>query len=383
MKRLKKNVLVKRVAKIVLLGIAFFPFLNTEKLFVTPQLYDIFRGISSIILTIAVLRNFKMNKITPLHIILLLFSVYELAISMKYGTLTAGIVFAMYYRIVSVFYIIKSFAKKDYTFIFVISCLLNILVLADFPSVLNALSVAEYDKTFLLGGKNSLALIVIPAIFFSQLYAYLSSKKYSIWQSLMLVVDLLTLLLCGSSTGLIIGVFMTMFALFGKRLNISFKFYVVLFILVLFAVFNITLIKDNTAINDFLAGSMNKDLTFSGRTNLWNMSLKYIVGNFWGYGRGNEVLLHLTGYLNETHNTFLEILLSDGIPGITLFVLYLINCIKGKLHTRKNKYINVCMFAFFSFMLLSVSESIACYVVLWWIMTIIFCLSNDTLEAKK
>ena len=374
---------MKRIAKIILLSIAFFPFLNTEKLFVTSQLYDIFRGISSIILTIAVLHNFKMNKITSLHVILLLFSVYELAISMKHGTLTAGIVFAMYYRIVSVFYIIKSFAKKDYTFIFVISCLLNILILVNFPSVINSLSIAEYDKAFLLGGKNSLSLVVIPAIFFSQLYVYMSSKKYSVWQLIMLVVDLLTLLLCGSSTGLIIGVFMTMFILFGERLNISFKYYAIFFVLAMFIVFNITLIRDNTAINDFLADAMNKDLTFSGRTNLWNMSMKYIGENFWGYGRGNEILLHLTGYLNETHNTFLEILLSDGFPGIILFILYLANCIKGKLYTRKNKYINVCIFAFFSFMLLSLSESIACYTVLWWIMTIIFCLNRNTLEVKK
>ncbi|TAV72264.1 O-antigen ligase family protein [Rhizobium leguminosarum] len=81
-----------------------------------------------------------------------------------------------------------------------------------------------------------------------------------------------------------------------------------------------------------VAEAFGKDLTFSGRTNIWEQLLPLIWDKpITGYGfamfRQPEVMeeyVKVTFDARSTHNTYLELALNIGIPGIAAWVLFLV-----------------------------------------------------------
>lgn len=86
-----------------------------------------------------------------------------------------------------------------------------------------------------------------------------------------------------------------------------------------------------TANIGLIAGFLEKDVTLSGRTNMWPLILDKIIERpFGGYGYGGfwngyfspsfRVLVENTWFPNHAHNALLEISLDVGIVGVLLFL---------------------------------------------------------------
>lgn len=381
-----KNKDAVNLLKVIVLGVAFFPFLGTSRIIGNENVFHVLQILSSLIVTCFVIKDFKNVRLNLPTVFLLLFSLYELLVSLYNGVLSLGILFAIYFRFISVLYIIKSFSIKDYSFVRAVSIILNLLVVINLPSVIGSISMSEYDKVFMLGGKNALAAVALSAIFFNYLDYYLRASKMTKLGYSMVALSLATTLLSGSSTGIVVGVVLTLFVIFGEKMNIKFRYYVLLYLAVLFLLFNTDMIKDISFLYDFITGALNKDLTFTGRTSIWNNAFKSISENFWGYGRGNEVIALFTGATNECHNSILELMLASGIPGLMLFIGFLISCVTGKCCNKNKKIMSVCYFAIFAFMILGLTESRINDVVFWWVMIVTYCegrYDNDAIAVSE
>lgn len=83
---------------------------------------------------------------------------------------------------------------------------------------------------------------------------------------------------------------------------------------------------------ELLLATQGKDLTFTGRSTLWNMLIQeYIpIRLFWGYGYrafwpANSESINLGGWLpGHAHNSVLELLLALGLVGLSFYLLSLI-----------------------------------------------------------
>lgn len=90
----------------------------------------------------------------------------------------------------------------------------------------------------------------------------------------------------------------------------------------------------------FIVNIFDKDLTFTGRTLIWQTVIYYCYDNIiFGYGfshfriPNSSIQLQVSNILNQqlfsTHNGFLDILLSSGIVGLALFLSVLISILKS------------------------------------------------------
>lgn len=359
--------------KLLALCLLFFPFLGVGNVIGNSTFLQCWQIASSIIIAIYLLKKRKMLKISPPVLILLLFSSYEMVTSIYNGVFTYGIAFSIFYRVLSAIFITYQFDRKDYDFIHVLHIILSILVIINFPSVLNSIQLSEYDKIFLLGGKNTLAIFAVSSIFFCYLSDYIRHGRTTRIGYCVIVLNLATMFLGGSSTGIIIGIVMAMFTVFGKWIKINPYCYIILYIVALFLVLHSELIENIPLLYDFITNSLNKNLTFTSRTAIWGNSRRYIADNMLGYGRGNQIVYSFTHSTNENHNAILELLLADGAPGLGLFLMYLCACIKTKKNIAENRAIlNVCFFTIFALMCVGLVESIINNNILWWLMLITY-----------
>lgn len=87
---------------------------------------------------------------------------------------------------------------------------------------------------------------------------------------------------------------------------------------------------------------LNKDASLTGRDWIYTESLKLIGGSpIIGYGYDNTVIADNLGSVfvafNTAHNSFLQMLLDDGIVGLVLFILMFYFTIKRMLKTRASE----------------------------------------------
>ncbi|WP_434711018.1 O-antigen ligase family protein [Rhizobium sp. YTUHZ045] len=90
-----------------------------------------------------------------------------------------------------------------------------------------------------------------------------------------------------------------------------------------------------------IADAFGKDLTFSGRTNIWEQLLPLVYDRpLFGYGfavfRQPEIMeqyVSLTFDARSTHNTYLELALNIGVPGMIAWTAFILQRLGGRLVT--------------------------------------------------
>jgi exopolysaccharide production protein ExoQ len=139
----------------------------------------------------------------------------------------------------------------------------------------------------------------------------------------------LILLSTSKSSLIILGTLILLIPLF-RAMRWNYSKSIPFGIMILFSLGSIiTLFLDNAEI---ILGAMGKDMTLTGRTDLWSESLisvgekpwfGYGLGGFWqGLQGESEVILQVMQWdVPHSHNGFIDILLDLGIVGLGLFVI--------------------------------------------------------------
>lgn len=285
--------------------------------------------------------------------------------------------------------------------VFGICILLSLIFALAFPSI-----GAPYYWQGAFSFKNALGrAMTVSSQVFLLLALSASSKKIQKWLYwLGYFLSALLILLSGSTTALATTIMLSCFIPsfnFLKRFlrQRSYKFQVTSAILSLLSI--VGLVFSVVSFSEFLLGTQGKDLSFTGRTDLWDLLLeKYISQRpFWGYGYrafwnefGDAISLDQKWNVTHAHNGFLELILSLGLLGLFLFLLSFIPALsKAFLRmTQAKTYIDFWPFQIVALMAITdftIEASILASGNIIWIIFVSVALSlnswNRTIKSKK
>lgn len=208
----------------------------------------------------------------------------------------------------------------------------------------------EEDKSF-FAAKNFapyyyLAMMCI-ASYSRLLYRNLMSRRCFV----VIVLCILCALLQWSGTG-VTGIFLYgLLLLFFykskrvKKLLVLLTDYRVVISMVIFVVFALLVSQNVGFMSGFVEGVLHKDMTFSGRTELWALGLLNILQRpLIGLGSNEAGRLTVvendyTGVQLSSHNMFIEIASQGGLFALFLFVFWLYNSLKEVKSSTKDTQI--------------------------------------------
>ncbi|USL25725.1 O-antigen ligase family protein [Priestia megaterium] len=355
-----------------------FPYLNIH-FFMNGSLNEIIYFWTIVSFFASIIVFLKMNKkLDSLDILLACYFTFTILISFIRGTLSFGV----FYSIISLYGIILflKFCLKANVFATMYSLywLYVSVAIVNFLSMLMHSSSLENDFYF-LGGKNVIQMTILPTIFIIFIYSYLVKKKLTKLNLTLIIICLISMQLSKSGTALVITLLIIIFFFIYKKNIISFGHYLFVYTVLFFSIVIFRI--QEKAFNSFISGYLDKEVTFTGRTYLWDIALNKIRDSWLvGYGRGNSVISSnsymLSNHLNEVHNGVLELLLSIGFFGLALFVLILL-LVKNQLNRyKKHIFSTLLSFSIFLYMTVGLSESIFNRFEFWLLLTLAYSIES-------
>lgn len=233
--------------------------------------------------------------------------------------------------------------------------------------------------SWLFGPKNNRVYWYLAALFLAFIYDYLSNTyRTKIRLVLTLTMSVLAICLTKSSTAICV-IFVAAVALVyalisnanhikSPNIGILFGIYIVFLLLVLAG--NVSFLQT------FVQDTLHKDLTFTGRTDIWAMVLLYISQKpLWGWGiieseTGASMMKNLS-FVNA-HNQWLQVLWQGGI---FLFVIYaflyvlLLRRLSNQFH---DKLTFTAAFVFLAFLIEMIFEVVLNVNISWLLLMVLY-----------
>lgn len=212
--------------------------------------------------------------------------------------------------------------------------------------------------------KNGLGQISFYIFLLSILFSdNMKDKNYGMLNKIITVLAIVLIFLAQSSTVILALIFVFIASLIFKFEKIFLKIGInkILSILILIFIASIIVILTLYS-NELLAiipAIFGKDLTFTGRTLIWD----YVIGEILkrpilGYGYMTYWIMGSSRLdiilVNQSHNSYLEILLWGGFTGFFLFVLYVFNSLKRAYLIKNDRF----LISLISILIIGFSEGI-------------------------
>lgn len=306
------------------------------------------------VIVVALVLLFK--RITVFNVMIIVYMAVILFSAVINNTLTGGILFNTLLLIALCIYVSNAI-KNPAEFFKGMYYLFSTIILLNFFTILNNGITIIIDPIYLLGGKNALAMTILPAIAMILLYSYITYQKIKSVPLIIVMVGLASIFLTGSGTGVIVAILLTIFLLGWKKHLPSFKKYLVIYSIIFFAIVIFRL--QDVLFGSFITDTLNKTITFTGRTYIWDFVLS-IIGDSWflGFGRGTNLINQYFPHVSEAHNGFLEVLLYSGVLGVTFFLVILLKVAKNLAFFKKHVISKLLSFSIFAYMVLGLAESV-------------------------
>lgn len=179
---------------------------------------------------------------------------------------------------------------------------------------------------YFMGHDNGMIYNLIPLCSLSMLYAYLKTGKLRSWYTFAsLLLMFVSELYVQSATGIIEAILLVVLVVMYDNKFLT-RFLKPRILISLYLIFNIliVLLRIQNYFSWFFVDILGKDLTFTGRTVLWDFTLLRILqNNFLGYGMGSAVYGVNSHTYMHCHNLLLDFLYKGGIPSFVSFTLLL------------------------------------------------------------
>ena len=215
------------------------------------------------------------------------------------------------------------------------------------------------DHIYFLGQTYSYYLLILLAYFL----AYLMAKIYRKRLYLRLANVLLVLyIFCGMFMfgdrdmtsvvvllSLLIFYYLDRFSLLHK-LKMNPYIVMAISIVTYFSVIVTNSLLNSSFVAFFIEKILHKTITFSGRTYIWNITIRNISkAPIWGYGVGRIVTKYTNGVLVSEHNQILHILIEGGIISLCVFLFLLVTYCHNliKINDQKLNNISTVLFTLF------------------------------------
>ena len=339
--------------------------------------------IVSIIGYLMLFENFNYNKnILNIKLILLvmLYSFIILFSAVINNNITMGMIYTNFVYIGFIIYI--NYCMKDFkNFINALNILFTLLII--YNLILAIFSQSSYmyigyqgsQKVFVgtFESRNGISMVMIPAIAFILIRSEYIYEKVRNKDILLCFMVLIIILLSKSSTGFIVGSLLVIYVLLLKKIKINININKLMSIYTIIYTQVVIFRIQETVFRGFIENTLQKNVTLTGRTLIWDFIMKIIPNSLiFGYGRNDIIAQNaIIRDVTEAHNGLLEILLCTGIIGLFVFILILLNAFRA-LNKSNSKISYILSMAIFLYFCIALTESAFTYTKIgFWILIII------------
>ena len=339
--------------------------------------------IVSIIGYLMLFENFNYNKnILNIKLILLvmLYSFIILFSAVINNNITIGMIYTNFVYIGFIIYI--NYCMKDFkNFINALNILFTLLIIYNLILAIFVQSSYMYigyqgsQKVFVgtFESRNGISMVMIPAIAFILIRSEYIYEKVRNKDILLCFMVLIIILLSKSSTGFIVGSLLVIYVLLLKKIKIKLNINKLMSIYTIIYTQVVIFRIQETVFRGFIENTLQKNVTLTGRTLIWDFIMKIIPNSLiFGYGRNDIIAQNaIIRDVTEAHNGLLEILLCTGIIGLFVFILILLNAFRA-LNKSNSKISYILSMAIFLYFCIALTESAFTYTKIgFWILIII------------
>lgn len=339
--------------------------------------------IVSIIGYLMLFENFNYNKnILNIKLILLvmLYSFIILFSAVINNNITIGMIYTNFVYIGFIIYI--NYCMKDFkNFINALNILVTLLIIYNLILAIFVQSSYMYigyqgsQKVFVgtFESRNGISMVMIPAIAFILIRSEYIYEKVRNKDILLCFMVLIIILLSKSSTGFIVGSLLVIYVLLLKKIKINININKLMSIYTIIYTQVVIFRIQETVFRGFIENTLQKNVTLTGRTLIWDFIMKIIPNSLiFGYGRNDIIAQNaIIRDVTEAHNGLLEILLCTGIIGLFVFILILLNAFRA-LNKSNSKISYILSMAIFLYFCIALTESAFTYTKIgFWILIII------------
>lgn len=337
----------------------------------------------SIIGYLMLFENFNYNKnILNIKLILLvmIYSFIILFSAVINNNITIGMIYTNFVYIGFIIYI--NYCMKDFkNFINALNILFTLLIIYNLILAIFVKSSYMYigyqgsQKVFVgtFESRNGISMVMIPAIAFILIRSEYIYEKVRNKDILLCFMVLIIILLSKSSTGFIVGSLLVIYVLLLKKIKIKLNINKLMSIYTIIYTQVVIFRIQETVFRGFIENTLQKNVTLTGRTLIWDFIMKIIPNSLiFGYGRNDIIAQNaIIRDVTEAHNGLLEILLCTGIIGLFVFILILLNAFRA-LNKSNSKISYILSMAIFLYFCIALTESAFTYTKIgFWILIII------------
>lgn len=347
---------IRLVLFYILMLFSYFQFDSLNYLF-TPLLpvYKLFHYISFFVILLLFIKNKNFSKII-IFIVLYLFIIFFSTI-VNYQS-----VGTIFYYIITVLglCLITDYGIRNHTkeYLTALAIILNFLMIINFITIIlypngMYINATKYKQNWILGYKNSHILYLLPCVVVNFVLAFKNKQNLDLKSYVIFAICFISILLVNSSTGIVGMMIILLYIIFRKfadRIKLINSYSSLFIYLVSFV--SIMILKIQNLFKFLIVDVLKKDLTFTGRTYIWDSVLKSIKTKpLLGYG---NVTYQYNKYIFTTHNTILDILYKSGVLGLVTYIIILFETSKTLYINRDDKtskFLSVVLLAYFVIML--------------------------------
>lgn len=289
---------------------------------------------------------FSRKSITKIQMILIVqIGIYFFATLM--GSKDIYTLFAYYVPFLAISMYSEMMIKIDFkTFMNVLAMVLGTEIFINFITVVQNPSglygEGDYGSfKYFLGYDNASAQTVVLGVIFIIINIYMNTKKLGKLGIFTIAIGIMTYLIAWTVTpfmAMIISSILIIYVTIGNKDKKTLVRYDIFFWLSIIAFIIIVVFRMQNYFSYFIEDVLKKDLTFTGRTTIWDKSIEYfkespIIGN--GVYNFNARLKNSNIGIYHAHCTYLNILMESGIIG---FILYIGILLYVNIQLNKVKY---------------------------------------------
>ena len=339
------------------------------------------------------------KKYSKFSFILLIFMIAGIVVSILGEKSSLKLFIKSYYKIIAISLMtelgIRTECKKT---LGILSRVLFILVLVNFYTIIRyqiGKPIFGYNlNNWFFKYDNIHILFFLPAIIVSMISLKLQ-KENKIMNFVLISMITYQVYYCFSANTVVVYTLLLIYLLFYKVIDgfkvFSPKNYFYIFFIIFIG---IVIFRVQDILSWLIVDILGKDLTFTGRTIIWNEIMEYIkIKPILGYGfETTDIISAKLGSraFTHAHNTLLDLMYKCGIVLAGIFV-YLLNIVIKQLEKHKNDKISkhvafamLCMFIMMNFE--AREDRIGLYIILvlgYNIKYIINCMNERSIEEER
>ena len=214
--------------------------------------------------------------------------------------------------------------------------LINFATVLLFPQGMYEFNI--FTQNYFRGYRNNSIRLFFPAIIFSIVRSLRKYNKLTLSSFVITAVSFATVILAFSATSVIGMTVFTLFLLLALINKMPNFLNIITYLAINIAYFfGVIILRLQEAFAFIIVDMLGRDLTFTGRTKIWDSALAaFAKSPVFGVGEiENQASRDLIG-ATHAHNYYLDLLYKSGLPGFLIFFAILIICGVALYRNRKN-----------------------------------------------